>query len=192
MDEKREPTLAPADSASEPRAGDAGAVEVLAAIRELSARVGGLQADLNALKARHSLPDEGTQATGWDGRLDPGRDTFAWVRELEGPRARAARVPWLLLEITFLAAVAVGLAVADVSWGAIAAAMAAAWLLVALAEWTMARSARRRAEAAYAPVSVYGEAFVSDPSWFAPPSERTVLDARDEDTGTRLPPPTAA
>jgi hypothetical protein len=192
VDEEREPTQVP--SASAPEATGAGRpdAEVLAAIHDLSARVGGIQAELNALRAQsRPLPEEGgAEAPGWGGRAD--RDTFAWVRDLEGPRSRAARVPWLLLEITFLAAVAVGLAVADVRWEAVVAAMAGAWVLAALAEWTSARAARRRADAAYAPVSVYGEAVASDPSWFAPPSERTVLDVRDEDTGTRLPPPTAA
>jgi hypothetical protein len=192
--EERKPAKASLASRNDEKAaGSPSSAEVLEAIQELSARVGGLQADVNALRAQsRPLPEDGPEAPGWDGRPNPGRETFAWVRELEGPRSRAARVPWLLLEITFLAAVAVGLAVADLRWTAIAAAMAGAWIIVALAEWTVSRSARRRAEAAYAPVSVYGEPFVSDPSWFAPPSERTVLDVRDEDTGTRLPPPSAA
>lgn len=194
MDDERESTHAPTGSALDRTiAGEPDSADVLEAIQDLSKRVGGIQAELNALRTQSGpLPQEGTETPGWDGRSDRGRDTFAWVRELEGPRSRASRVPWLLLEITFLAAVAVGLAVADVRWEAIVAVMAGAWLLVALAEWTASRAARRRAEAAYAPVPVYGEALASDPSWFAPPSERTVLDVRDEDTGTRLPPPSAA
>ena len=167
--------------------------EVLEAIQELSARVGGLQAELTALRSQaRPLPgEESTDRPGWERRRDGGGESFGWVRELEAPRSRTARVPWLLLEMTFLAAVAVGLAIADVRWEAIVAGMAAAWALVVLVEWTGARAARQRAEAAYA-VPVYGATPVSDPSWFAPPSERTVLDVRDEDTGTRLPPPTAA
>ena len=192
MDEERESKESPSGSALEETiARRADSADVLEAIQDLSARVGGIQAELNALRGQsRPLPDEGTETPGWDGR--PDRDTFAWVRDLEEPRSRAARVPWLLLEITFLAAVAVGLAVADVRWEVVVAGMAGAWVLVALAEWTSARAARRRQEAAYAPVPVYGEAVGSDPSWFAPPSERTVLDVRDEDTGTRLPPPSAA
>ena len=165
--------------------------EVLEAIHELSSRVGGMQAELNALRAQsHPLPEEATEvAAGWgDGRPERARDTFAWVRDLESPRFRYARVPWFLLEITFLAAVAVGAAVADLEWKAIVALLAGAWVLVALAEWTFARAARRRAEAAYAPISVYGDGLAPDPSWFAPPSERTVLDLGVEDTGARLPP----
>jgi hypothetical protein len=163
--------------------------DVLEAIHELSARVGGLQAELNALRAQsRALPETGAESPGWDGRDDLGRETFAWVRDLETPRSRATPVPWFLLEITFLVAVAVGLAIADLDWKAIVAAMAGAWLLVAIAEWTAARAARRRAESSYAPVAVY-EGLASDPSWFAPPSERTVLDLGEDDTGTRLPPP---
>jgi hypothetical protein len=194
VDEERESTQAASGSALEETiARKPDSADVLEAIQDLSARVGGVQAELNALRGEaRPLPDKGAEAPGWDGRPDHSRETFAWVRELEGPRSRASRVPWLLLELTFLAAAAVGLAVADARWEAIVAVMAGAWVLVALAEWTAARAARRRAEAAYAPVPVYGEALPSDPSWFAPPSERTVLDARDEDTGTRLPPPTAA
>ena len=168
--------------------------EVLEAIHELSSQVGGLQAELNTLRAQsHPLPEEATEvAAGWgDGRPARDRDTFAWVRDLESPRFRYARVPWFLLEITFLAAVAVGAAVADLDWKAIVTMMAGAWALVAIAELIFARAARRRAEAAYAPISVYGDGLAPDPSWFAPPSERTVLDLGGEDTGARLPPPSS-
>ena len=152
--------------------------EVLEAIRELSARVGGLQADVNALRGRpNALPPV-------DGRREP----FAWVRELEGPARRRPDIPWLLLEISFLAAVAVGAAVADVDPLVVVALVAGAWVLVTIGELAGARAARRRAEAAYAPLAIYGQSAPPDPSWFAPPIERTVLDAGSEDTATRLPP----
>jgi hypothetical protein len=165
--------------------------EVLDAIRELSARVGGLQADLDALRSEsRRLPSAGA-TPGWDGGLQGRPDGLGWVRDVESPPSRRANVPWLTLEITFLVAVAVGAAVADLDWGTIVAVMAGAWALVALVEWTVARSERRRAEAVYAPLAVYGEGPAPDPSWFAPPIERTVLDAGEEDTGARLPPPSA-
>jgi hypothetical protein len=161
--------------------------EVLEAIRELSARVGGLQADVNALRAQaRPLPPAGVDAGGWDGR-DGRRESLAWVRELEGPGRRRPEIPWLLLEITFIAAVAVAAAVADLDPLVIVALLAGAWALVALGELAGARAARRRAEAAYAPLAIYGQSLPPDPSWFAPPVERTVLDAGGEDT--RLPPP---
>jgi hypothetical protein len=164
--------------------------EVLEAIRELSARVGGLQADVNALRAQaHPLPEARTEAEGWNGRSEGRRETLAWVRDLESPTSRRPNVPWLMLEITFLAAVAVGAAVADLAWPVVVGLMAGAWALVALAELAGAHASRRRAEAAYAPLAIYGQSLPPDPSWFAPPLERTVLDAGDEDTGARLPPP---
>jgi hypothetical protein len=162
---------------SERASSDSG--EVLEAIRELSARVGGLQADVNALRAQP------TKLPPVDGRRDP----LTWVRELEGPARRRADVPWLLLEITFLAAVAVGAAVADLRPVVVVGLLAGAWTLVAIGELAAARAARRRAEAAYAPMAIYGHSLPPDPSWFAPPVERTVLDAGGEDTATRLPPP---
>jgi hypothetical protein len=142
--------------------------------------VGGLQADVNALRGRQpTLP-----------RIDGRRDSLAWVRDVEGPSRRRPDVPWLLLEITFLAAVAVAAAVADLDALVIVALLAGAWGLVAVGELAGARAARRRAEAAYAPLAIYGEGAPPDPSWFAPPVERTVL-ALDDDTATRLPPPAA-
>jgi hypothetical protein len=175
----------PAPALEETTPAGPGSEEVLGAIRDLSARVGGLQADVNALRGHaHGLPAPGPEAPGWDGR----RDTLAWVREIEGPSRRRLDVPWLLLEITFLVAVAVGAAVADLDWTVIVALMAGAWALVAVGELAAARSARRRAEAAYTPLAIYGQSLPPDPSWFAPPMERTVLDAGDEDTGARLPP----
>jgi hypothetical protein len=161
--------------------------DVLEAIRDLSARVGGLQAELSALRAEtRPLPAEASEAPGWS--ADGQRDTLAWVRGLESPARRRPDVPWLLLEITFLAAVAVGAAVADVEWPFVVAVMAGAWALVALGEVASSRAARRRQEAAYAPLAIYGAGAAPDPSWFAPPVERTPLDD-GEDTGARLPPP---
>jgi hypothetical protein len=90
--------------------------------------------------------------------------------------------------VAVLAAVAVGAAVADLRPLVVVALLVGAWALVALAELAGARAARRRAEAAYAPLAIYGQGAPPDPSWFAPPVERTVLDALGEDTATRLPP----
>jgi hypothetical protein len=189
--EGSEPTPGPFSALEETMA-TAEPRDVLEAIRELSARVGGLQAEVNALRTQaHPLPDTRADAPGWDGRPQGRRETVAWVRDLESPSSRRPNVPWLLLEITFLAATAVGAAVADLDWAVVVALMAGAWALVALAELAGARAARRRAEAAYAPLAIYGQGLPPDPSWFAPPMERTVLDLGDEDTGTRLPSPSS-
>ena len=167
--------------------------DLLEAIRELSDRVAGLQTELHALRAQsRSLPSAGAETHGWEeGAAGSGRDTLEWVRSLDSPGPRHAAVPRLLLEVAFLAAVAVGAAIAELEAPVIVALMVGAWVLVALAEWTAAGAARRRAEAAYMPLPGPGQGFASDPSWFAPPMERTVLDVveDEDDTAGRLPPP---
>ena len=90
----------------------------------------------------------------------------------------------MLLELAFLAAVAVGLALADIDAATIVGVMAGAWILVALAEWIGAQAARRRAQAAYAPLPFPGSPASADPSWFAPPLERTTFGDTGELTDT--------
>jgi hypothetical protein len=164
--------------------------EVLEAIRELSGRVGNLQSEVRTLRAQtRSLPAGGSEASGWDDARSA--DTLAWVRALDAPSHRAPSVPRLLLEIVFLVSVAIAAAIAELDVVAIVGVMAAAWLLVALAEFAAARASRRRAEAVYAPLPGMTPGYPTDPSWFAPPVERTALDvAEAEDEGqARLPPP---
>jgi len=167
--------------------------DLLEAIRELSDRVAGLQTELHALRAQsRSLPSAGAETHGWEeGVAGSGHDTLEWVRSLDSPGPRRAEVPRLLLEVAFLAAVAVAAAIAELEAAVIVALMVGAWVLVALAEWTAAGAARRHAEAAYMPLPGPGPGFASDPSWFAPPVERTVLDVveDEDDTAGRLPPP---
>ena len=166
--------------------------DVLDAIRELSGRVAGLQTELHALRAQsRSLPSAGAETHGWEKGATDGEDTLAWIRSLDSPGPRRPAVPRLLLEVAFLAAVAVAAAIAELEAPVIVALMVGAWVLVALAEWTAAGAARRRAEAAYMPLPGPGQGFASDPSWFAPPVERTALDVVEggDDTAGRLPPP---
>ena len=91
----------------------------------------------------------------------------------------------------FLVAVAVAAAIAELEAIEIVGVMAAAWLLVALAELVAARAARRRAEMVYAPLPGLTRGYPTDPSWFAPSVERPVLGLTEvgEDTQPRLPPP---
>ena len=167
--------------------------DVLDAIRELSGRVAGLQTELHALRAQsRSLPSAGAETHGWEKGATDGEDTLAWIRSLDSPGPRRPAVPRLLLDVAFLAAVAVAAAIAELEAPVIVALMVGAWVLVALAEWTAARAARRRVEAAYMPLPGPGQGFASDPSWFAPPMERTVLDVVEDgdDTAAGLPPQT--
>jgi hypothetical protein len=171
----------------------AGSAEVLGAVQQLSAQVGNLQAEVQALRTEsRTLPAQVGEASGWEDPRSGGPDMLTWVRALDAPGARGPAVPRLLLEIVFLVAVAVAAAIADLKVVEIVGVMAGAWILVALAELAAARSARRRAEAVYAPFPGLAPGYPTDPSWFAPPVERTVLDVvePDDESRTKLPPPT--
>lgn len=166
--------------------------ELLAAVRALATQVGELQEELQALRAQpRSLPVSDEDRPGWDDRLPAQRQSAAWVRSLDTPTARRAAVPWLLLEILFLVAVAVLAAVAGLDAPAVVAVMVGAWVLVALAEWAAARAARRHEVLVYGTLASGSTAVSQDPSWFAPPVERTALEITGTGaaTATRLPPP---
>ena len=167
--------------------------DVLDAVRALSAQMRDLQEEMRAVRAQtRALPSASAEAGGWDDGGGRGRDSFEWVRSLDGPSRRQPPVPRLLLEVVFLAGVAVACAIAKLDTEVIVAAMAGAWALVALAEWTAARADRRRTETVYVPLHVAGDAFAEDPSWFAAPVERTSLDVAvdAEDTAAGLEQPT--
>ena len=166
--------------------------EVLGAIRDLSDRVGDLQAEVQSLRAQsRALPPGSTEAAGWDESRAPGPDMLTWVRAVDAPAARVPAVPRLLLEIVFLVAVAIAAAIAELEALEIVGVMAAAWLLVAIAELVAARAARRRAEMVYAHLPGLTRGYPTDPSGFAPSVERPVLGLTEvgEDTQPRLPPP---
>ena len=168
--------------------------ELLAAVRVLATQVGGLQAELQTLRAQtRSLPAPDGERPGWDDRTPAQRESAAWVRSLDTPTLRRAAVPWLALEIVFLVAVAVLAAVAGLDAPAVVAVMVGAWLLVALAEWTASRAARRDDAMIYGSITPGAAPLPEDPSWFAPPVERTALEITDagEATATRLPPPSS-
>ena len=167
------------------------AEELLAAVRALAAQVAGLQAELQTLRAQaHPLPAEDGERPGWDDGVAY-RESAAWVRSLDTPTMRRAAVPWLLLEILFLVAVAILSAVAGLDATAVIGVMAGAWLLVVLAEWMAARVESRHDAIMYGSFAPVSAAPPQDPSWFAPPVERTALDIADatESTDTRLTPP---
>lgn len=167
--------------------------ELLGAVRALATQVGELQSELQTLRAQaRSLPASDGERPGWEDRSPMPRDSVPWVRSLDSPTFRRATVPWLVLEIAFLVAVAVLAAVADLSAPAVVAVMVGAWLLVALAEWTRARMARGRSAIVYESMLPSITALSDDPSWFDAPVERTALDIGESSRGatTRLPPPT--
>lgn len=168
--------------------------ELLAAVRVLAAQVGGLQAELQTLRAQtRALPAQDGERPGWDDRMPAQRESAVWVRSLDTPTLRRAAVPWLVLEIAFIVAVAVLAVVAGLDAPVVVAVMVSAWLLVALAEWTSARAARRGDALVYGTVTPGTPAVSQDSSWYAPPVERAALEITDagETTPARLPPPPA-
>jgi Flp pilus assembly protein TadB len=180
----------PSETANEAPRVEAAPEELLDAVRALTDEVGGLHAELEALRSQSQSLPPSAERPGWGDRTPARLDSPAWVRSLDSPALRGPAVPRLLLEIVFLVAVAVVAAVARLDPPAIVAVMAIAWGLVALTEWLAARRARQREELAYAALRV-GTVYAEDPSWFGPPLDRTALDVVDEveDTGARLPPP---
>jgi hypothetical protein len=167
--------------------------ELLAAVRALATQVGGLQAEVHALRSQApTLPANDDERPGWeDAPAGPLRDGGAWVRSLDAPTSRRLSIPWLLLELLFLVAVAVLAAVAGLDTPVIVGVMLVAWLVVAAAEWASDRATRERHALAYGPPRVVRASPPQDPSWLEPPSERTALEVSDErdSVAPRLPPP---
>jgi hypothetical protein len=185
------------DADDEPATGDR--AELLGAIRALSAQVGGLQSELQSLRAqtgahdRPALPPAEAGSPGWDDRVAARRESSPWIRSLDGPAARAPAVPRLFLEVVFLAAVAVACVLAELDTLVTVLLMAGAWGLVALAEWLAARDAKHQAELALRPLGGMGGVLADDPSWFRPPVERRLAPVApaaedDEDTQDGLTP----
>jgi len=122
--------------------------ELLAAVRALATQVGGLQAELQALRAQaRPLPVDGADRPGWDEGTPAPRDSPAWVRSLESPSVRRPAVPRLLLEIVFLVAVAVSSAVAGLEAPVVVAVMVAVAVVGSLSLILRRRRARAPEEA---------------------------------------------
>jgi hypothetical protein len=172
----------------EPAAEDA--EDLLGAVRSLASQMGGLQAEMHALRQEaRSLPAENGEHPGWDESRPAVRESPAWVRSVDSPGSRGLAIPWLLLEILFLVAVAVLAAVAGLDAPVIAGVMVGAWLLVAIAEWAAARSSMRERALVYG-ASAPQTGLPNDPLWFAAGRDKNALDiAADDRMQARLPPP---
>jgi len=175
----------------EPQA--AGQDELLEAVRTLATQVGSLETEVHALRTQTpALPSADGERPGWEDGAPVVRDTAAWVRSVDAPSGRRLAVPWLLLEMLFLVAVAALAAIADLDAPVVVAVMVVAWVLVALAEWLTSRTARRE-QALLASSFTYAPAAPNDPSWLGPPIGQTALELEDagDRSATRLPPPQA-
>lgn len=165
--------------------------ELVDALRVLAAQVGSLQADVQALRSetRAALPPGEADRHGWDEGAPVVRQGPAWIRSVDSPRPRGLAIPWLLVEILFLVTVAVLAVVADLEPYAIGAVMVGAWVLVALAEWLVARSARQQQLLVYGGASPAPPPVPDDRAWFGTNGDDTLLDAPSaERTPARLPP----
>jgi hypothetical protein len=180
---------------------DPDSAELLDAVRSLAVQVGGLQAELKALRAQTRALPERADAPAWDSSAPARREESQWMRSLDRPGPRPPALPRLLLEVVFLVAVAGAAAIAELDSVVIVVLMAGAFALVAAAEWLAAEAARRQAAVSAAPLAGGGGVVADDPSWFAPPLERSLVPgdppeaeiedtAHGEDPGVRLPPRT--
>lgn len=157
--------------------------ELAEALRELSDTVSSLRDDVR--RGTRTLPPP----------EEPSAPEHAWLSVLEAPTHRRPAVPRIVLEALFLAACATAVVIADLDPLVIAAVMAGAWVLVALVELTAARADRYREALLLAapPRAVAAEPLppASDPAWYSPPVEQTMLDASEVGATaiTRLPPP---
>ena len=166
--------------------------ELVEAVQALSTQVASLQDEVHALRTEaRALPDGEADRHGWDeGTSVVVREGPAWIRSVDSPRARGIAVPWLLLEILFLVAVAVLCAVAGLDAPVIAGVMVAAWLLVAVGEWLLSRAERERYALVYGTDVPPTTAVADDRSWFATNGDDTLLDLSSaERPPARLPPP---
>lgn len=166
--------------------------ELVDAVQALSTQVTSLQDEVHALRAEaRALPDGEADTHGWDeGAPAVVREGPAWIRSVDSPRTRGIAVPWLLLEILFLVAVAVLCAVAGLDAPVIVGVMVAAWLLVAVGEWLQSRAERERYALVYGSDLPPIAAVADDRSWFATNGDDTLLDLSSaERPPARLPPP---
>jgi hypothetical protein len=166
--------------------------DLVDAVRALAGQVESLQEDVRALRAETpTLPPGETDHHGWDeGAPVSIREGPAWIRSVDSPRARGIAVPWLLLEIVFLVAVAVLCAVAGLDALVIVGVMVAAWALVALGEWLLSRAERERHALVYGTGAPPAASMPDDRSWFGSNGDDTLLDAPSaERPPARLPPP---
>lgn len=153
-------------------------------VRELESVASELRAELHSLRlerpAAARLADEiwpadpgvphGLSHTGFAPSPD-------WVAAVPPPLARAFAVPRLALEGAFLLLVAVLAGLADLRAAWIVLLMAAAWALVALAEWAAAaKRARWRLDEIAPPLTVPGEATDTTGPWNMPVVGATAIE----------------
>lgn len=144
-------------------------------VRELESVAAELRAELHSLRADRSRPAR------FDHEVWPTEQAtpFAspdWIAAVPSPLQRGFPVPRLALEATFLLLAGLFAGLADLSTEWIVLVMAAAWSLVALAEWAAAAKRERWHLDEIAP-PLGAEAAETTGPWDMPVVEATVVDA---------------
>jgi hypothetical protein len=142
-------------------------------VRELEAVADELRAELRSLRAERSRPasfDDEHWPVEPRANLSPD-----WVAAVPPPQLHRFAIPRLVVEGAFLLLVALFAGLADLSATWIVLVMAAAWMLVVLAEWAeAARRARWRLDAIAAPLEI-AAADTTGP-WNMPVVEATAIE----------------
>lgn len=161
--------------------------ELTSAVHDLTGRIEALQAEVRRLRGT-GLP---AAEHGWkDDSPDPAAaPSYAWIGSVEAPIHRKLSVPRVAFYVPFLAAVAAAAGFARLDAVVIVGVMAAAWAIVALIEWAASRAERQLDAYSFGAPPARSEPVPSDPAWFQPPVEHTLLEPPpDSPTAiTRLP-----
>lgn len=149
-------------------------------VHELESVAAELRSELRSLRAERAAPGR-FEDEDWPverGLAGVGLPSGDWIAAVPPPLARGVTVPRLAIEGTFLVLVAVLAGLADLAAGWIVLVMAAAWALVALAEWAAAakRSHWRLDEVAPAVVLPSPDAADSTGPWDMPVVEATAVE----------------
>lgn len=147
--------------------------ELEESVRELTSIAADLRDELRGRHATYVGLDTEADWPDFDADevdVEPAPD---WVASVPPPLGRPIVLPRLVLEAAFLVLVAVLAVLAELDPLVIAAVMAVAWALVAVSEWAAyAKLKRWRLEEIPPPLE---QPASPDPSWYAPPVERTLL-----------------
>jgi hypothetical protein len=152
-------------------------------VRELESVASELRAELQSLRAERAAPAAAFENEDWPAEVNlahgplPSAD---WVATVPPSFARVMTVPRLALEGAFLLLVAGLAGLADLRAGWIVLVMAAAWALVALAEWAnAAKRASWRLDEIAPPVLVpESQAADSTGPWDMPVVDATAVDVQ--------------
>jgi hypothetical protein len=143
-------------------------------VRELEAVADELRAELRSLRAERSSRSASFDEEQWP--VEPRANLSPdWVAAVPPPQLRRFAIPRLVVEGAFLLLVALFAGLADLSAAWIVLVMAAAWMLVVLAEWAeAARRARWRLEEI--PPPLVADAADTTGPWDMPVVEATAIE----------------